>query len=70
METRRTPLYEFHLANGARMVPFAGWDMPVQYPDGIKTEHLATRAAAGLFDVSHMAQVRLAGADSDGCSRR
>ena len=45
METRRTPLYEFHLANGARMVPFAGWDMPVQYPDGIKTEHLATRAA-------------------------
>ena len=42
METRRTPLYEFHLANGARMVPFAGWDMPVQYPDGIKTEHLAT----------------------------
>ena len=66
METRRTPLYEFHLANGARMVPFAGWDMPVQYPDGIKSEHLATRASAGLFDVSHMAQVHLAGAGSDG----
>ena len=65
VETRRTPLYDFHLANGARMVPFAGWDMPVQYPDGIRTEHLATRAGAGLFDVSHMAQVRLTGADRD-----
>ena len=65
METRRTPLYDFHLANGARMVPFAGWDMPVQYPDGIKAEHLATRAEAGLFDVSHMAQIRLTGADQD-----
>ena len=61
MEPRRTPLYDFHLAHGARMVPFAGWDMPVQYADGIKAEHLATRAAAGLFDVSHMAQVRLSG---------
>ena len=61
MEPRRTPLYDFHLAHGARMVPFAGWDMPVQYADGIKAEHLATRAAAGLFDVSHMAQVSLSG---------
>ena len=61
MEPRRTPLYDFHLAHGARMVPFAGWDMPVQYADGIKAEHLATRAAAGLFDVSHMAQVNLSG---------
>ena len=61
MEPRRTPLYDFHLAHGARMVPFAGWDMPVQYTDGIKAEHLATRAAAGLFDVSHMAQVSLSG---------
>ena len=43
------------------MVPFAGWDMPVQYADGIKAEHLATRDAAGLFDVSHMAQVWLSG---------
>ena len=61
MEPRRTPLYDFHLAHGARMVLFAGWDMPVQYADGIKAEHLATRAAAGLFDVSHMAQVSLSG---------
>ena len=61
MEPRRTPLYDFHLAHGARMVPFAGWDMPVQFADGIKAEHLATRAAAGLFDVSHMAQVSLSG---------
>ena len=57
MEERRTPLYDFHIANGARMVPFAGWDMPVQYVGGIKAEHLATRSGAGLFDVSHMLQV-------------
>jgi aminomethyltransferase len=43
------------------MVPFAGWDMPVQYADGIRAEHLATRESAGLFDVSHMAQVWLTG---------
>ncbi|MEC7371627.1 MAG: hypothetical protein VX386_02550, partial [Pseudomonadota bacterium] len=52
-----TVLADFHVAHGARMVPFAGWNMPVQYADGIKAEHLATRNAAGLFDVSHMAQV-------------
>ena len=56
-----TPLHAFHVAHGARMVPFAGWDMPVQYADGIKAEHLATRDSAGLFDVSHMAQVWLSG---------
>ena len=61
MESRRTPLHDFHLAHGARMVPFAGWDMPVQYADGIRAEHLATRASTGLFDVSHMAQVWLTG---------
>ena len=61
MEHRRTPLYDFHVDNGARMVPFAGWDMPVQYPAGIKAEHLATRANAGLFDVSHMAQIEIRG---------
>ena len=70
METRRTPLYDFHLAQGARMVPFAGWDMPVQYADGIKAEHLATRDKAGLFDVSHMAQVWLGGADADAALER
>jgi aminomethyltransferase len=55
----RTPLYALHLAEGAKMVPFAGYDMPVQYPAGIMAEHLHTRAEAGLFDVSHMGQVRL-----------
>ena len=59
---RRTPLYELHRARGARMVAFAGYEMPVQYPTGIIAEHLHTRAKAGLFDVSHMGQIRLHGA--------
>lgn len=54
-----TPLHALHLSLGARMVPFAGYDMPVQYPAGILKEHLHTRAAAGLFDVSHMGQIAL-----------
>jgi aminomethyltransferase len=53
---KRTPLHAMHVGLGARMVPFAGYDMPVQYPAGIIKEHLHTRAAAGLFDVSHMGQ--------------
>jgi aminomethyltransferase len=53
----RTPLYGLHVSLGARMVPFAGYDMPVQYPAGVLKEHLQTRASAGLFDVSHMGQV-------------
>ena len=65
MEERRTPLYDFHIANGARMVPFAGWDMPVQYTAGIKAEHLATRNGAGLFDISHMLQGELSGNGAD-----
>ena len=56
---KRTPLYDLHLELGAKMVPFAGWEMPVQYPMGVLKEHLHTRAAAGLFDVSHMGQVIL-----------
>ncbi|MDE1158477.1 MAG: glycine cleavage system aminomethyltransferase GcvT [Neorhizobium sp.] len=52
-----TPLHALHLELGAKMVPFAGYDMPVQYPLGVMKEHLHTRAAAGLFDVSHMGQV-------------
>jgi aminomethyltransferase len=56
----RTCLYDLHLALGARMVPFAGYEMPVQYPMGVLKEHLQTRAAAGLFDVSHMGQVLVA----------
>jgi aminomethyltransferase len=59
---RRTPLYDLHVARGARMVPFAGYEMPVQYPAGIIAEHLHTRAKAGLFDVSHMGQIALRGA--------
>jgi aminomethyltransferase len=56
-----TPLNALHLELGARMVPFAGYSMPVQYPMGLMLEHLHTRASAGLFDVSHMGQLRLVG---------
>ena len=55
----RTPLYALHLRLGGRMVPFAGYEMPVQYPAGIIKEHLHTRTAASLFDVSHMGQIAL-----------
>ena len=55
---KRTPLYDLHRELGARLVPFAGYEMPVQYPTGILAEHAQTRTAAGLFDVSHMGQVR------------
>jgi aminomethyltransferase len=58
----RTPLHDLHLSLGAKMVAFAGYAMPVQYPSGIMAEHLHTRARAGLFDVSHMGQLRLDGA--------
>jgi aminomethyltransferase len=60
---KRTPLYDLHVALGAKMVPFAGYEMPVQYPLGILKEHLHTRASAGLFDVSHMGQALLVGPD-------
>ncbi|THV13635.1 glycine cleavage system aminomethyltransferase GcvT [Rhizobium rhizophilum] len=59
---KHTPLYDLHVSLGAKMVPFAGYDMPVQYPAGVLKEHLHTRAAAGLFDVSHMGQVELVAA--------
>jgi aminomethyltransferase len=59
---RRTPLHALHLELGGKMVPFAGYEMPVQYPAGILKEHLHTREKAGLFDVSHMGQIRLRGA--------
>ncbi|MEE1925222.1 glycine cleavage system aminomethyltransferase GcvT [Pseudomonas sp. 148P] len=60
----KTPLHTLHLELGARMVPFAGYEMPVQYPLGVMKEHLHTREQAGLFDVSHMGQIRLRGADA------
>jgi aminomethyltransferase len=56
---KRTPLHALHLARGARMVPFAGYEMPVQYASGVMKEHLHTRSHAGLFDVSHMGQIAL-----------
>jgi aminomethyltransferase len=59
----RTPLYEWHVARGARMVDFAGWDMPIQYTSIIE-EHQAVRTAAGLFDVSHMGRLSFGGADA------
>ncbi len=59
-ELRRTPLYEEHLAAGAKMVPFAGWEMPVQY-EGVLAEHRAVRADAGVFDVSHMGEIEIEG---------
>ena len=62
-DLNRTPLYDLHLELGARMVPFAGWEMPVQY-SGIIEEHLAVRNKAGLFDVSHMGEARIRGKDA------
>lgn len=61
MTELKTPLYDLHLELGAKMVPFAGYAMPVQYPLGVLKEHLHTRERAGLFDVSHMGQLRLKG---------
>ncbi|BCQ64278.1 hypothetical protein PBOI14_60280 [Pseudomonas sp. Boi14] len=60
----KTPLHSLHLELGARMVPFAGYDMPVQYPLGVMKEHQHTREQAGLFDVSHMGQILLRGANA------
>ena len=61
---RRTPLHDRHEAAGARLVPFAGWELPVQY-EGIRQEHLAVRREAGLFDVSHMGQIETSGPDAE-----
>src|SRR3954447_26301074 len=61
---RRTPLYDRHEAAGARLVPFAGWEMPVQY-EGIRAEHINVRTSAGVFDVSHMGEIETRGADAE-----
>src|ERR687886_36343 len=66
---KRTPLHDRHVAAGARLVPFAGWEMPVQY-EGIRAEHVAVRRSAGVFDVSHMGQVETAGPDADAFLQR
>src|SRR5881394_1193776 len=61
---QRTPLYEIHVALGAKMVPFAGFEMPVQYPTGITAEHKAVRENAGVLDVSHMGEFIVRGKDA------
>ena len=66
---RRTPLHDRHRAAGARLVPFAGWEMPVQY-EGVRQEHMAVREAAGVFDVSHMGQVETSGPDAEAFLQR
>src|SRR3954451_24775727 len=60
---RRTPLHDRHVAAGARLVPFAGWEMPVQY-ESVKAEHLAVRGASGVFDVSHMGEIETRGPEA------
>jgi aminomethyltransferase len=63
---KRTPLYDRHVAAGGKIVPFAGWEMPVQYEGGgVKAEHLATRATAGVFDVSHMGEIATSGPQAE-----
>ena len=53
---KRTPLYETHIKYGGRMVPFAGWEIPIQYAKGVIAEHMAIRTGCGMFDVSHMGE--------------
>ncbi|MDP8943478.1 MAG: glycine cleavage system aminomethyltransferase GcvT [Actinomycetota bacterium] len=67
---RRTPLHDRHAALGGRLVPFAGWEMPVHYEPGIRAEHVAVRTRAGLFDVSHMGQVETRGPDAEAFLQR
>jgi aminomethyltransferase len=66
---KRTPLYDRHVAAGARLVPFAGWEMPVQYT-GIREEHIAVRTRVGVFDVSHMGEVETVGPDAEAFLQR
>src|SRR3990170_2679531 len=66
---KRAPLHDRHVAAGARLVPFAGWEMPVQYA-GIREEHLAVRERVGVFDVSHMGEVETFGPDAEAFLQR
>src|SRR6185436_17151492 len=66
---RRTPLYDNHVAAGAKLVDFAGWEMPVQY-EGIRAEHIAVRTAVGMFDVSHMGEIETSGPDAEAFLQR
>jgi aminomethyltransferase len=67
---KRTSLFECHRQAGAKLVPFAGWEMPVQYAGGIRSEHVAVRTAAGIFDVSHMGEVEVSGPDAEAFLQR
>ncbi|MDP1848920.1 MAG: glycine cleavage system aminomethyltransferase GcvT [Solirubrobacteraceae bacterium] len=62
---KRTPLFDAHVAAGAKLVDFTGWEMPVQYTEGIRAEHEAVRTRAGVFDVSHMGEVQTTGPDAE-----
>src|SRR6188472_1260564 len=62
-DLRKTPMHARHCASHARMVPFGGWEMPIEY-SGITAEHMAVRTRAGLFDVSHMGEIEIAGKDA------
>ena len=64
-ELLRTKLYDWHVAHNGRMVPFAGWEMPVQYPTGPIEEHQRTRTVAGLFDIDHMGQMEVRGPQAE-----
>ena len=64
-ELKQTPLSDVHRALGAKMVPYAGFEMPVQYPTGILAEHQLVRSGAGLFDISHMGEVLVAGPNAE-----
>ena len=66
---RRTPLYDNHVAAGAKIVAFAGWEMPVQY-EGVKAEHVAVRTGVGMFDVSHMGEIETSGPDAEAFLQR
>ena len=66
---KRTPLHDRHAAAGARLVPFAGWEMPVQY-EGIREEHVAVRTKVGVFDVSHMGEIETRGPDAEAFLQR
>src|SRR3954468_21916604 len=66
---RRTPLYDRHQAAGARLVPFAGWEMPVQY-EGIRQEHVEVRTGMGVFDVSHMGEIETSGPGAEAFLQR
>lgn len=61
---KKTPLYDIHVKYGAKIIPFAGWEMPVQYKAGVVDEHMAVRTGAGLFDISHMGEISIKGKDS------